>query len=367
MKVCVVGLGAVGGLLAGWLGTRLPAGAVQLSALARGATLQAVTRQGLRWRDAAGDTHTVPLRASDDPAALGPQDLVVVAVKAHALTAVAPSIAALSAPHTQVLTAMNGVPWWFFHGGQPAASACAGLALHSVDPGGVIARHVPVQQVLGGVVHFSSSSPEPGVVQHAQGNGLIIGRAAQPAQAVAEGPHSETGAGADAAPLQAVAALLQQAGVAVTVSPHIQRDLWFKLWGNMTMNPVSALTGATSDQILDDPLVRPLISAVMREAQQIGAAIGVGIDQQPEERHAITRKLGSFKTSMLQDTMAGRPLEIDALLGAVREVGQHLGQPTPHLDGLLGLVRLMARQRGLYPAGGTDAAAQLPKAPAARL
>lgn len=353
MKVCVVGLGAVGGVLAGWLGTRLPPGAVQLSALARGATLQAVRQHGLRLRQA-GQEHTVPLQASDNPAALGPQDLVLVAVKAPALPAVAPAIAALCGPHTQVLTAMNGVPWWFFDGGLPANHPCRGLSLQSVDPGGVVGRHVPSAQVLGGVVHFSSASPEPGVAQHVQGNGLIIGRAAGPDTGDPGGSGSP---GTEDAPLQAVARLLQEAGAAVTVSAHIQRDVWFKLWGNMTMNPVSALTGAASDQILDDPLVRGLLSAVMLEAQAIGGAIGVPIAQQPEERHAVTRKLGSFKTSMLQDTLAGRPLEIDALLGAVREIGQHLGHTTPHLDGLLGLVRLMARQRGLYPAAAAPAPA----------
>ncbi len=336
MKVCIVGLGAVGGVLAGWMGSRLPAGSVQLSALARGVTLQALRQHGLRLRENGRET-TVQLQADDNPAALGPQDLVLVAVKAPSLPAAAPAIAALCGPQTQVLTAMNGVPWWFFAGGVPAGNPCAGLQLQAADPGGSIARQVPAQQVLGGVVHLSSSCPEPGVVQHHNGNGLIIGRAAGPGDAAAE------------AALQAVAGLLQRAGVAVTVSTHIQRDVWFKLWGNMTMNPVSALTGATSDQILDDPLARGFMTAVMREAQAIGAAIGVGIDQQPESRHAVTRKLGSFRTSMLQDTVAGRPLEIDALLGTVREIGQHLGQATPYMDGLLGLVRLMARERGLYP------------------
>ncbi len=338
-KVCIVGLGAVGGVLAGWLGTRLPAGRVQLSALARGATLQALRQHGgLRLREGAGSETTVALQASERPTELGPQDLVIVAVKAPALGAAAPAIAALCGRHTQVLTAMNGVPWWFFQGGLPADNPCAGLTLHSVDPGGHIARQVPAASLLGGVVHFSCASPAPGVVQHVNGNGLIIGRALGAA----------AGAGPDLQ-LQAVAELLTQAGVAVTVSPHIQRDVWFKLWGNMTMNPVSALTGAASDHVLDDPLVRNFISAVMREAQAIGAAFGVPIDQQPEDRHAVTRKLGSFRTSMLQDTAAGRPLEIDALLAAVREIGQHLGHSTPFMDGLLGLVRLMARERGLYP------------------
>jgi 2-dehydropantoate 2-reductase len=147
----------------------------------------------------------------------------------------------------------------------------------------------------------------------------------------------------------AVAALLAQAGFGVTVSERIQRDIWFKLWGNMTMNPVSALTGATCDRILDDPLVRDFCSHVMLEAQDIGQRIGLGIDQSPDDRHAITRKLGAFKTSMLQDVEASRPIELDALVAAVREVGHHLGLPTPHTDALLGLTRLMAQTRGLYP------------------
>ena len=343
MKVCIVGLGAVGGVLAGWMGTRLPAGRVQLSALARGATLLALRQHGLRLREGERES-TVLLHASDSPAELGPQDLVIVAVKAPALTAAAPAIAALCGAHTQVLTAMNGVPWWFFEGGVPSGNPCAGLALRSVDPNGAIASLIPARRVIGGVVHLSSTSPSPGVVQHVNGNRLIVGRATRPADAASL--HA-----ADSA-LQNVADLLGQAGMAVTVSPHIQRDVWFKLWGNMTMNPISALTGAASDRVLDDDLVRHFMSAVMHEAQAIGAAFGVPIEQQAEDRHAVTRKLGSFRTSMLQDTVAGRPLEIDALLAAVREIGQHLGQATPCMDGLLGLVRLMARERGLYPLAG---------------
>jgi 2-dehydropantoate 2-reductase len=238
-------------------------------------------------------------------------------------------------PHTQVLTAMNGVPWWFFRG---LPGACHNLHLDSVDPGSVAADLIPAAQVVGAVVHLSSTSPGPGRVRHVNGNGLILGRALS-----GGGDGTQEG-------LQAVATLLGDAGVAVTVSDCVQRDVWFKLWGNMTMNPVSALTGAPSDRILDDPLVRGFCSAVMLEAQAIGRAIGIPIEQDPEQRHAVTRKLGSFKTSMLQDLLAGRPLEIDALVGAVREVGAHLGQNTPHIDALLGLTRLMARERGLYPA-----------------
>jgi 2-dehydropantoate 2-reductase len=225
---------------------------------------------------------------------------------------------------------MNGVPWWFFDG---LPGRCAGLRLASVDPAGLLQAAIPAAQVVGCVVHLSATTPAPGVVRPGKGNGLIIGRPA----------------GGTDAPLEALAALLQRAGFVVTVSERIQRDIWFKLWGNMTMNPVSALTGAPCDRILDDPLVRGFISAVMHEAQAIGAAIGIPIEQAPEQRHAVTRKLGSFKTSMLQDVEAGRALEIDALVAAVREIGAHLGLATPHTDALLGLVRLMAAERGLYP------------------
>jgi 2-dehydropantoate 2-reductase len=331
MKICIVGLGAIGGLLAGWLGTRLAPGRVSLSALARGATLQAVRAHGLVLETDAGPL-AVPLHVSHDPADLGVQDLVILAVKGPALAAVAPSVAALMGPHTQVMTAMNGVPWWFFDG---LPGACQGLHLDSVDPGGAARVHIPSAQVVGAVVHLSAASPAPGRVRHANGNGLILG----PALGGADGR------------VHSLAALLGDAGLAVTTSECIQREVWFKLWGNMTMNPVSALTGAPCDRILDDPLVRGFCSAVMLEAQAIGAAFGIPIDQDPAQRHAVTRKLGSFKTSMLQDLQAGRPLEIDALVAAVREIGVFLKTPTPSIDALLGLTRLMARERGLYPVG----------------
>lgn len=336
MKICIVGLGAIGGLFAARLGQRLPPGEVALSALARGATLAAVRQHGLRVHGPAGTT-AVPLHASHEPATLGPQDLVILAVKGPALPAVAPAVAALCGPHTRVLAAMNGVPWWFF---ENLPGPCRGLVLDSVDPGGAVRALLPAARVLGGVVHASAMAPAPGEVRPVMGQGLVIGEASGEAGSAA--PEGGTSA-------PAVAALLGRAGFDVTVSARVQREVWFKLWGNMTMNPVSALTGAPCDHILDDTLVRSFCSAVMREAQAIGAAFGIPIDQEPEARHAVTRKLGSFKTSMLQDTEAGRPLELDALLGAVREIGAHLGQATPNIDALFGLVRLMARQRGLYP------------------
>lgn len=335
MKICIVGLGAVGGWLAAGL-YRLHPGRVALSALARGATLAAVQAQGgLRlWPGAAGAADagaapvTVPLLASADPQMLGRQDLVIVAVKATALAAVAPQVRALCGPQTAVLVALNGVPWWFFDG---LGGACDGLRLHSTDPDGSLHALLPAAGVLGCVVHAAITVPAPGSVRHVQGRGLIIGR---PSGIV------DTG-------VQRVVALLAEAGFAATASDRIQRDVWFKLWGNMTVNPISALTGATTDAVLDDPLVRALCSRVMAEAQAIGQAIGLPIEQGIEDRHAVTRRLGRFKTSMLQDAEAGRPLELQALIGAVHEIGRHLGLATPDTDALYGLTRLMAAQRGL--------------------
>ena len=329
MRICIVGLGAIGGLFAGWLGGGLAPASLRLSALARGDTLAAVQRHGLQF-ESAGVIGTVPLHAAADPVALGKQDLVVVAVKGPALAGVAPAVQALCDGDTQVLVAMNGVPWWFFDG---LPGPCAGLRLRSVDPDGRLHALLPGKQVIGCVVHASCQVPAPGRVLHVQGNGLIVGRPA----------------GGTDTRLQGVAALLARAGFAVTESPRIQQDVWFKLWGNMTMNPVSALTGATADRVLDDPLARAFISAAMREMQAVGAAFGIPIAQTPEDRHAVTRKLGAFKTSMLQDLEAGRALEVDHLVLAVHEIAAHLGLATPNIDALLGLVRLMAQQRGLYP------------------
>jgi 2-dehydropantoate 2-reductase len=327
MKICIVGAGAIGGWFGAYLGQRLGA-EVRLSVLARGSTLAALRQQGLRLDNSLGERLTVAVQASDDPAELGPQDLIILAVKGQSLAAVAPAVRALLGPQTRVLVAMNGLPWWFFDGLDGAAR---GLQLEAVDPGGVIRALIPTERVIGCVVHASCSVPEPGLVRHAMGNGLIVG-------APAGGHMSE---------VDSVAALLGRAGFDVTVSACIQRDIWFKLWGNMTFNPISALTGATGDRILGDELVLGFVSAVMLEAQAIGARIGCAIAQTPAERHAVTRKLGAFKTSMLQDVEAGRTIELNALVGSVREVGVHLGLATPFTDALLGLTRLMAQTRGL--------------------
>ena len=323
-SVTIVGAGAIGG----WLGARLAAQGVQVSLLARGATLAALQHHGLRLRSGDAEQH-YRLPATSDAGTLGVQDLVVVAVKAPALPDIARSIGPLLGPDTVVLTAMNGVPWWFFQG---FGGNLAGTRLQAVDPHGELAAAIAPARVLGCVVHASCSSDAPGVVRHHFGQGLIVGEPA----------------GGQSARVNALAAMLSAAGFDTTVSPQIQRDVWYKLWGNMTVNPISALTGATTDLILDDPLVRGFVSGVMLEAREIGARIGIPISQQPEDRHAVTRKLGAFKTSMLQDLEAHKPVELDALVTVVQELGQLTGVATPLTDVLLGLARLQARVRGLY-------------------
>jgi 2-dehydropantoate 2-reductase len=325
MKVCVVGAGAIGG----FIGTRLAISGHDVSAFARGATLGALRTHGWRLRES-GQLRGAPARASDSSAELGPQDLVVIAVKGQSLPEVAPHIRPLLEPHTLVLPAMNGVPWWFGRG----VPALEGAPLSSVDPGGAVSKAIPFEQVIGCVVHASTWTSEPGLVEHKMGDKLIIGEPA----------------GGESGRVNELGAALTHAGFEIERSADVRRDIWYKLWGNMTMNPVSAITGATSDRVLADPLVVAFCSAAMREASAVGAKIGCAIDQQPEDRHVVTRKLGSFKPSMLQDVEAGRSIELDAIVSVVREIAQRVGVATPSIDALLGISRLFARTRGLYPA-----------------
>jgi 2-dehydropantoate 2-reductase len=325
MKVGIYGAGAIGG----WIGVKLAQAGCDVSVVARGATLDALDAHGLQLveKDA---THTVKVRASATPADLGPQDLVVVAVKAPAMEAVAAQIAPLLDSRTIVLTAMNGVPWWFCEG---LGERFAGKRLESVDPHGTIAAAIPTAQTIGCVVHASCFVEAPGVIRHRQGMGLILGEAN----------------GKPSARAEELVSLLSKAGFDASLSAHIQRDVWFKLWGNMTMNPISAITGATSDRILADDLVRGFVTNVMLEAKEIGARFGIPIEQAPADRHAVTLKLGAMKTSMLQDVQARKPVELDALVASVRELGVMTEVPTPFTDALLGLARLHARTLGLYP------------------
>ncbi|MEP6740445.1 MAG: 2-dehydropantoate 2-reductase [Caldimonas sp.] len=324
MRIAVVGLGAVGGLIAG----RLARAGHSVSALARGETLRRVRERGLIV-ETATETFGAAVDASDDAHALGAQELVVIALKAPALAAAAAAMAPLIDTSTVIVPAMNGVPWWFMPAAAPDEAPLA-----SVDPGGRLLAQLPLGQVLGCVVHLTCSSPEPGRVKHGFGDRLIVGD-----------PR-----GGDSARVTAVCELLAGAGFKAEASPDIRREVWYKLWGNMTMNPVSALTGALTDAIADDVLVRDFILRCMAEAAVIGERIGCPIAQSGEERIGVARALGGFRTSMLQDAEAGRAIELDALVTSVHEIGTRVGVAAPNIAALLGLTRLMARTRGLYPA-----------------
>ncbi len=343
MKVCVIGAGAIGGLIAARIagaariakGQSSPDMSVSLSVLARGATLATLRNDGLTVHDPVANragtftTDVEAVDATDSAADAGPQDLVIIAVKYHALATLAAQLTPLLGPDTIILSAMNGVPWWFTKGLKTGGVA---LSLPAVDPDAVISTALDPNRVIGCVVHLAASTRAPGVIERTMGNRLVIGEPL--------GHRTER--------LARVAGLLAWAGFDVEVSDNIHAVAWYKLWGNLSMNPVSAITGAKTDAILADPLARGFLSELMREAARVGARIGLAIDEPPESRHAITASLGGFKTSMLQDVEAGRSLEIDALVTVVHQMARQLGEPVPFIDALLGLTRVFARSRGLY-------------------
>jgi len=320
----------VGGLIA----AKLAQAGYPVDVLARGEHLRAIEANGLALIE--GQTRaTVRVATASDPTALGPHDVVFIAFKAPSLVCSAGALTPLLGPDTVLVPAMNGVPWWFFHrfGGR-----LVGTRLSSVDPGGAISRSLPAEQVIGSVVHLSSSIAAPGVIRRGFGNVLIVGE-----------PSGER-SGRRARAIQ----MLEQGGFTVEPTPEIQREVWLKLWGNMNMNPISALTGSTADAVLDDPLTAQLVRDMMEEAAAVGRALGIEMSMTASERIAVTRELGAFKTSMLQDLESGRPLEIDAILGAPCEIGDRLGIPMPFSKAVLGLTRQRARNLGLYAyeAGG---------------
>lgn len=323
-RICIIGAGAVGGLMA----VGLARAGAEVSVLARGETLAAIRRDGLIAR-AEGRTITGPVRASDDPAELGPQDYVIVAVKAPSLPAVAPALETLLGADGIAVTAMNGVPWWFGAG----LPALKDHTLPAIEQGGVLGRIAPAERCIGIVVHFTARIASPGVIQHGRGWEVILGEAA---------------GGAPGPRVARLADWLGRAGFAVEQSARIHHDVWFKLWGNMSMNPISMLTQATVDRMTGDPLVEGLCRRMMAEAGQVGDAIGLHIEASIDERMAFAHKLGPFKTSMLQDAERGTPVEIDALVTVVHQIGRIVGVPTPFIDTVLGLARLHAQSLGIY-------------------
>lgn len=332
--VCVVGAGAVGGLLA----VRLAQAGVAVGVLARGAHRARIAAEGLALIE--GDARSVArVAVSDDAAVFGKPAIVIVALKAQGLVAAATSLGSLIGPGTIIVPMMNGVPWWFFSG---FGKRLTGAVLHAVDPGGAIARVLPPPQVVGAVVHLSSSVAAPGIIRRGRGNLLLLG---EPSGATTER-------------LDRVVGLLAGGGFEARPTPEIQREVWLKLWGNMNINPISALTSSTADVIMDDPLTADLVRRIMEEAAAVGEAMGIDMGMTIDERFAVTRELGAFKTSMLQDLEAGRGLEIDAILAAPIEIGDRLGIAMPFSKAVLGLVRQRAGNAGLYDGAMAASAAR---------
>jgi 2-dehydropantoate 2-reductase len=316
MKICVYGAGAVGGLMAAWLSRA----GQDVCVVARGAQLEAIRRHGLRVRSKEG-TESFKVAADSDPARLGAQDYVLVAVKAHSLTEVAARIRPLLDNDTSVVTAMNGVPWWF-----------RDMRLESLDPGGALSRAIPNQRIVGCVVHLAASTPEPGLVNHNMGTKLILG---------------EPG-GRTTARTRRIADALNAAGFEAATSEAIEKDFWVKLLGNVSFNPVSALTVSTADRLIENREVKDYMVQIMREVLAIGRAVGVDANIDPEARIDMARVLGPFKTSMLQDLEAGKPLEIDGLLAGTLEIARKAGVRAPFTESLYGLIRARAQSTGQY-------------------
>ena len=322
MKICVYGAGAIGGLMAAWLSRA----GHEVSVIARGAQLETIQREGLRVRSK-GSTESFRVRAESDAKKLGAQDYVLVTVKAQSLSGVAETIAPLLGKETSVMTAMNGVPWWFFHGLKGPDAR-----LESLDPGGRLSRAIPTERVVGCVIHLAASTPERGVVSHNMGSKLIVG---------------EPG-GRNSARTRRIAEALTSAGFEVVVTQAIEKEFWVKLLGNVSFNPVSALTVTTADQLIANQEVKAYMVEIMREVLAIGRAVGVDADIDPEARIDMARALGRFKTSMLQDLEAGKSLEIDGLLAGTLEIARKAGVRAPYTESLYGLIRARAQSTGQY-------------------
>jgi 2-dehydropantoate 2-reductase len=315
MNICVVGAGAIGG----WIAARLALAGGDVSVVARGETLRLVESEGLRL-DEAGHLHCVAVEASDDPRQFGTQDLLFIAVKAPSLPDLAPSLRPLVGAETVIVPVLNGVPWWFTD--EP---------LRSVDPDRRIAHALPFEQVVGCVVHASCHRSAPNRVALAHADKLTVG---------------EPGGGMSDR-VERLQQLIGNTGIRCEVTNDVRRRIWYKLWGNATLNPLSALTRSTADKLLNDPPIRALMIQAMDELAAVGAAIGHPIDETAEDRMEVTARLGAFKSSMLQDVEAGRPIELEALVGAPREIARRVGVPSPHLDLIYAMTRLMADNLGL--------------------
>lgn len=325
MKICIYGAGAIGGYMA----VCLKQGGADVSVVARGAQLEAIRANGLKLL-IGGEERVARLPAAADPAELGPQDVVIVALKAHQAWEVAESMRPLFGNDTAVVTAQNGIPWWYFYGFE---GQYAGLQLQSVDPDGRQWRAIGPERAVGCTVYPATEIVAPGVVKHIYGDRFGLG---EPTGRVTQR-------------LQAIEAVFAQGGLKPRVYPKIRDDIWLKLWGNLCFNPISALTRATLDVVATDPGTRAVARGMMKEAERIARRIGVHFRVDVERRIDGAASVGAHRTSMLQDLDKGRPIELDALLTVVQEMGRLVDVETPTIDTVLALAQQMGRVAGVYP------------------
>jgi 2-dehydropantoate 2-reductase len=321
VKICVVGAGAIGG----YLGAQLARAGEQVTFIARNRNLEAINARGFRLiLEDGSPVHADSVRAVQHMADAGPQDVVLLTVKAHQVVDLLPGLRQLFGPQTCVVTMINGVPWWYFH---RLAGPYEGRQLESVDPGGRIAAAIEPERVIGSVVYPAAELVEPGVVRVIEGNRFTLGEP--------DGSRSER--------IEALSQALMKAGFKAPVSKDIRGEIWVKLWGNLSFNPISALTHATLQDICRFPPTRALAAAMMAEAQRVGEALGVQFKISLDKRIAGAEAVGAHKTSMLQDVENGRALELEALVGAVIELGRITGVPTPTIEAVHAATALLGR------------------------
>ncbi|MEH2333460.1 2-dehydropantoate 2-reductase [Nostoc sp.] len=318
MKICIVGAGAIGG----YLGAKLALAGEEVILIARGSHLEAIQRNGLKLLMADGSSQIVTPLATSDIQSAGTQDVVILTVKAHSVPAIAPLLPALYNPHTMVVTAQNGVPWWYFrkYGGE-----YEGTWIQSVDPDGIIEASIGAERAIGCVVYPATEIIAPGVIKHIEGDRFTLGEI--------DGAKTER--------IQLLAQTLKQAGFKAPIRNQIRTEIWIKLWGNVAFNPISALTGATLEDICRYPLTRELAWQMMTETQAIAQKLGIKFGITLEQRINGAENVGAHKTSMLQDIEAGRATEIDAIVGAVAELGKLTQIPTPYIDAIYASVKLL--------------------------
>jgi 2-dehydropantoate 2-reductase len=329
MKIAIIGAGAIGG----YVGAKLALAGEDVTFIVRGENLRAIRAHGLRLLLADGTEQVAHrVHATDDYGEAGPQDLVILATKAHQVAAVAGELPRLFGPDTAVVTMQNGIPFWYFH---KTGGPLEGSPVRSVDSDGELARRIPPERVIGCVVYPASELVAPGVVRHVEGDRFPLGEL--------DGSESER--------VQRISACFTRAGFKAPVLTDIRAEIWLKLWGNLSFNPISGLTHATLLDICQDPLSRGLAASMMREAEMVAGKLGIAFRVPLDKRIAGAEKVGRHKTSMLQDIEAGRAPEIDALVGSVAELARLTDTPTPHIDAVYALVKLLARNMEAGRAG----------------